>query len=283
MTTPRDNPSELSGRQSAELIRDLLDTKHSQSYMLFALDPYTRGQTSYRKELFHNRVRFPSSPRPRRCVFFRRLISGDRSAIVWRETFAASHRSAVSLSKDQFVPSGVIVKYGCSPLCCQWTRHPFFSRSHRHGVIRSLQDGRNQIAFAACSLIAYHGIFQQVDHIVRFYESRRCAHPLVTSSQKRSVRSSLFTWDISTDSRSQIHSISVWFVHGYHRQTSFHGIDLENNPPITCSLVQSRKVGFLSHVSHFNTSLSLQEWLPTLRRYFQSGSEEDLLDVSGSK
>ncbi len=56
MATPRDNPTELSGRQSAELIRDLLDTKHSQSYMLFSLDQYHRGQTSYRKEIFHNRV-----------------------------------------------------------------------------------------------------------------------------------------------------------------------------------------------------------------------------------
>jgi hypothetical protein len=56
MATPRDNPSELSGRQSAELIRDLLDTKHSQSYMLFSLDQIQRGQTSYRKEIFHNRV-----------------------------------------------------------------------------------------------------------------------------------------------------------------------------------------------------------------------------------
>ncbi|CAF3608260.1 unnamed protein product [Rotaria sp. Silwood1] len=56
MATPRDNPSELSGRQSAELIRDLLDTKHPQSYMLFSLDQHNRGHHSYRKELFHNRV-----------------------------------------------------------------------------------------------------------------------------------------------------------------------------------------------------------------------------------
>ncbi len=34
-------------------------------------------------------------------------------------------------------------------------------------------------------MIAYHGIFQQVDHIVRYYESRRCAHPLLTMSQRR--------------------------------------------------------------------------------------------------
>lgn len=56
MTTPRDNPSDLSGRQSAELIRDLLDTKHSQSYMLFSLDQPSRHQPTYRKEIFHNRV-----------------------------------------------------------------------------------------------------------------------------------------------------------------------------------------------------------------------------------
>jgi hypothetical protein len=58
MATPRDNPSEISGRQSAELIRDLLDTKHSQSYMLFSLDQYHRNHPSYRKEIFHNRVCF---------------------------------------------------------------------------------------------------------------------------------------------------------------------------------------------------------------------------------
>lgn len=58
MATPRDNPSDLSGRQSAELIRDQLDTKHSQSYMLFSLDQNTRDHLSYRKEIFHNRVRF---------------------------------------------------------------------------------------------------------------------------------------------------------------------------------------------------------------------------------
>ena len=66
MATPRDNPSDISGRQSAELIRDLLDTKHSQSYMLFSLDQIHRGHASYRKEIFHNRVccqftlKFPS-------------------------------------------------------------------------------------------------------------------------------------------------------------------------------------------------------------------------------
>lgn len=56
MATPRDNPTDISGRQSAELIRDLLDTKHSQSYMLFSLDQSTRHQPTYRKEIFHNRV-----------------------------------------------------------------------------------------------------------------------------------------------------------------------------------------------------------------------------------
>jgi hypothetical protein len=57
MATPRDNPAELAGRQSAELIRDQLDAKHNQSYTLFSLDQPHRGQPAYRKELFHNRVR----------------------------------------------------------------------------------------------------------------------------------------------------------------------------------------------------------------------------------
>ena len=61
MSTPRDNPSDLSGRQSAELIRDSLDTKHPQAYFLFSLDHFSRSSAvhpTYRKELFHNRVRF---------------------------------------------------------------------------------------------------------------------------------------------------------------------------------------------------------------------------------
>lgn len=59
MSTPRDNPSDLSTRQSAELIRDFLDTKHGQSYTLVSVDqPSRSGQLPYRKEIFHNRVRF---------------------------------------------------------------------------------------------------------------------------------------------------------------------------------------------------------------------------------
>ena len=66
MATPRENPSDLSARQSAELIRDQLDTKHSQSYMLFSLDPTTRDHLPYRKEIFHNRVRLKNFTRETR-------------------------------------------------------------------------------------------------------------------------------------------------------------------------------------------------------------------------
>jgi hypothetical protein len=51
MSTPRENSSDVSSRQTAESIRDFLDTKHPELYTLFSLD-----QSPYQKELFHNRV-----------------------------------------------------------------------------------------------------------------------------------------------------------------------------------------------------------------------------------
>lgn len=110
MATPRDNPSDLSGRQSAELIRDLLDTKHSQSYMLFSLDNGVR--LTYRKEIFHNRVRWRSSQRLNRTFVF----EGDRSAVVRRETSAPIDRSVVFVSEDQFVSSRIVDTRRRSPL-----------------------------------------------------------------------------------------------------------------------------------------------------------------------
>ncbi|CAF0957547.1 unnamed protein product [Rotaria sordida] len=146
MATPRDNPSELSGRQSAELIRDLLDTKHSQSYMLFSLDQLQRGHHSYRKELFHNRV------------------------------------IDLPLCDEKHSPRLVDL------LCFCHNISSFLLESPSNTAVLHCFDGRNQIAFGTCALIAYHGIFQQVDHIVRYYESRRCAHPFLTLSQKRYIQ-----------------------------------------------------------------------------------------------
>ncbi|CAF3580279.1 unnamed protein product [Rotaria sp. Silwood1] len=146
MATPRDNPSELSGRQSAELIRDLLDTKHPQSYMLFSLDQHNRGHHSYRKELFHNRV------------------------------------IDLPLCDEKYSPRLVDL------LCFCHNISSFLLESSSNTAVLHCSDGRNQIAYGTCALIAYHGIFQQVDHIVRYYESRRCAHPFLTLSQKRYIQ-----------------------------------------------------------------------------------------------
>ncbi|CAF5115885.1 unnamed protein product, partial [Rotaria magnacalcarata] len=142
MASPRDNPSELSGRQSAELIRDLLDTKHSQSYMLFSLDQHQRGHHSYRKELFHNRV------------------------------------TDLPLCDEKHSPRLVDLLCFCQKISS------FLLESSSNTAVLHCADGRNQIAYATCALIAYHGIFPQVDHIVRYYESRRCAHPFLTFSQR---------------------------------------------------------------------------------------------------
>lgn len=146
MATPRDNPSDISGRQSAELIRDLLDTKHSQSYMLFSLDQSTRHQPTYRKEIFHNRV------------------------------------IDLPLSDDKHPPRLIDL------LClCQKITSFLLDAPANIAVIHSY-DGRNQVAFGTCALIAYHGIFPQADLIIRYYESKRCAHPLLTMSQKRYIQ-----------------------------------------------------------------------------------------------
>jgi hypothetical protein len=55
ITTPRDHLSDVS---SAELIQNLFHIKYPNSYMIYTLDQSSNNQLSYRKELFHNRVRF---------------------------------------------------------------------------------------------------------------------------------------------------------------------------------------------------------------------------------
>ncbi|CAF1107828.1 unnamed protein product [Adineta ricciae] len=146
MATPRDNPTELAGRQSAELIRDSLDTKHSQSYMLFSLDHPHRNHPSYRKEIFHNRV------------------------------------IDLPLGDEKHAPRLIDLLCFCQKISS------FLLESSSNVAVLHCHDGRNQVAFAACALIAYHGLFQQVDHIVRYYEARRCAHPMLTMSQKRYIQ-----------------------------------------------------------------------------------------------
>ncbi|CAF3231497.1 unnamed protein product, partial [Rotaria sp. Silwood2] len=55
ISTPRENSSNASSRRTAELIRNSLDTKYSQSYMLYSLEQFSIDQLSYQQDLFHNR------------------------------------------------------------------------------------------------------------------------------------------------------------------------------------------------------------------------------------
>jgi hypothetical protein len=57
MTTQRENFSEESSRSTVEAIQNLFDTKHPNTYMIYTLDQCSNEQLSYRKELFHKRVR----------------------------------------------------------------------------------------------------------------------------------------------------------------------------------------------------------------------------------
>lgn len=90
-----------------------------------------------------------------------------------------------------------------------------------------LQDGRNQVAFGACALLAYHGIFSQVDHLIRYYESKRCAHPALTLSQRRFARPLDRGFASILFSSLQIRSILVRFGSGNDRTAAFHRIDVE--------------------------------------------------------
>jgi len=57
MTTPHENSPDVSSRSTAELVRELLDTNHPDSYMLCSLDQSSMDNPYYRRELFHDRVR----------------------------------------------------------------------------------------------------------------------------------------------------------------------------------------------------------------------------------
>jgi hypothetical protein len=58
MTTPVENSPDVSSRSTAELVREFLDTKHPDSYMLCSLDQSSMDNPYYRRELFHDRVGF---------------------------------------------------------------------------------------------------------------------------------------------------------------------------------------------------------------------------------
>ncbi|CAF1576874.1 unnamed protein product [Rotaria magnacalcarata] len=146
LTTPRENPSDASSYPTIESIRDLLDSKHSKSYMIYSLEQYSNEELSYQQELFHDRVQ--SLP------LFNEKISPRLVGLLW--------------------------------LCQKITSYLLESPSniavvHCHAT-------RNQLAFGTCALLAYHQIFPRADQIIQYYEHYRCAHPLLTMSQKRYIQ-----------------------------------------------------------------------------------------------
>lgn len=56
MTTTKYNASDTSSRSLVESIHNILNTKYSNSYIIYTLDQSANELLSIRKELFNNRV-----------------------------------------------------------------------------------------------------------------------------------------------------------------------------------------------------------------------------------
>ncbi|CAF3340006.1 unnamed protein product [Rotaria socialis] len=146
LTTPREHTSDTSSYQTTESIRDLLDSKHSKSYMIYSLEQYSNEELSYQQELFHDRIQ--SLP------LFNEKVSPRLVGLLW--------------------------------LCQKITSYLLESPSNI--AVIHCHEARNQLAFGACALLAYHQTFLRVDQIIQYYEHHRCAHPLLTMSQKRYIQ-----------------------------------------------------------------------------------------------
>ncbi|CAF1019294.1 unnamed protein product [Rotaria sordida] len=146
ISTQRENPSDASSRQTAESIRNFLDTKYPQSYMIYSLEQFPIDQLSYQQDLFHNR--------------FHNL----------------------SLFDEKQSPRLIVLLWFCQKITSYLLESPSnIAVLHSH-------DAKNQLAFGACSLLAYHQIFPRVDQIIQYYESNGCAYPSLTMSQKRYIQ-----------------------------------------------------------------------------------------------
>ncbi|CAF0882882.1 unnamed protein product [Rotaria sp. Silwood1] len=146
ISTPRENAADASARRTAELIRDDLDRKHPQSYMIYSLEQFSTDQLSYQQNLFHNRV----------------------------------HN--LSLSNENQSPRLTVLLWFCQKVTS------YLLESPSNIVVLHCHNARNQLAFGACSLLAYHQIFPRVDQIIQYYEFHRCAHLSLTMSQKRYIQ-----------------------------------------------------------------------------------------------
>lgn len=56
MSTPRRRPSDLSSNEANEVVRNLLDSQHSQSYMIYSVEQFSNDELSYQQDLYQYRV-----------------------------------------------------------------------------------------------------------------------------------------------------------------------------------------------------------------------------------
>lgn len=121
-------------------------------------------------------MKFPS----REEQFFVLIIGRGSTLIRW-STIPTFNCSIMVLSKDQFVFTSIPIECCCTSLYCK--NSSLFNRRTEKWFF--IKDGRNQMAFGSCSLLAYHRIFPRVDQILRYYQSKQCAYLFFTMSQKR--------------------------------------------------------------------------------------------------
>ncbi|CAF1389138.1 unnamed protein product [Adineta ricciae] len=148
MKTPEEAPSNTSTRSTADLARELLDKDHPDSYMLFSLDQSSTNELSYQKEFFHNQV---------------------LDIPLFDE-------------KQQQPPTLLINLWFCQKVTS------YLLESPSNVAVLHCHDGKNQLAFAACLLLAYHKLYQKCEQIIQFYTYYRSIPPTFTMSQKRYIQ-----------------------------------------------------------------------------------------------
>ncbi|CAF0872270.1 unnamed protein product [Adineta steineri] len=214
MTTPRDNSSDVSSRSTAESIRDILDTKHPNCYMLYLLDQSSNNESSYPKEIFHNRV------------------------------------LEIPLFDDKQSPSLVSLLWFCQKITS------YLLESSSNVVVLDCNDGKNQLAYGVCSLLAYHKILPQADQIIKYYQHHRSLNSSLTMSQKRYIQ---YLCDLS-------HGI---IEHPHFNKLTLKSINLSPVPLVNIKKNSCRPFIDIYDQEHKKIFSTYQE-IPKLRVYYAS-------------
>ncbi|CAF1286650.1 unnamed protein product [Adineta steineri] len=214
MTTPRDNSSDVSSRSTAESIRDILDTKHPNCYMLYLLDQSSNNESSYPKEIFHNRV------------------------------------LEIPLFDDKQSPSLVSLLWFCQKITS------YLLESPSNVVVLDCNDGKNQLAYGVCSLLAYHKILPQADQIIKYYQHHRSLNSSLTMSQKRYIQ---YLCDLS-------HGI---IEHPHFNKLTLKSINLSPVPLVNIKKNSCRPFIDIYDQEHKKIFSTYQE-IPKLRVYYAS-------------